>query len=286
MRIRSFSSTMSTGGIQAPRLISSSRSLLVRPPPKMRLTRSWRVLSSRYGSHVTRFMTSSSLNGLKSVVSNDCLLFLFSLQLAPERDLSVFDRDLGGVARLDLVFQDPLRERVHDLFLDEPLQRPRAERRVVPAGRQRLLRLVRPRQGDAPVRDRPGEPLELDLDDLRDLLARQAVENDDVVDAVEELRTEVAAQGLLDLRLDLLLVHPARLGDPLGAEVRGHDDDGVLEGHDPALPVRQPPVVEHLEQDVEDVGVRLLDLVEEHDGVGAPADRLGQPPALLVSDVT
>ena len=37
------------------------------------------------------------------------------------------------------------------------------------------------------------------------------------------------------------------------------------------LTVGQPPVVEHLQQHVEDVGVRLLDLVEQHDGSRAAA---------------
>ena len=71
----------------------------------------------------------------------------------------------------------------------------------------------------------------------------------------------------------------------LGAEVRGHDDQRVAEIDRAALPVGQPPVVEHLEEHVEDVGVRLLDLVEQHDLVGPPPHRLGQRPALLVADI-
>lgn len=45
-------------------------------------------------------------------------------------------------------------------------------------------------------------------------------------------------------------------------------------------------VVEHLEQDVEDLGVGLLDLVQQHDAVRAAADRLGELAALLVADVS
>jgi hypothetical protein len=40
-------------------------------------------------------------------------------------------------------------------------------------------------------------------------------------------------------------------------------------------------VLEDLEQDVEDFGVRLLDLVEEYDCVALAADRLGQLTALV-----
>ena len=62
-------------------------------------------------------------------------------------------------------------------------------------------------------------------------------------------------------------------------------DDGVAEVHGAALPVGQAAVVEHLQQDVEDVRVRLLDLVEQDHGVRPAAHGLGQVAALLVADV-
>ena len=116
-----------------------------------------------------------------------------------------------------------------------------------------------------------GEPLaqtpELELDDLGELLARQRLERHDLVDAIQELRAEPVAQ----------LVR--------GADVRGHDDHGVAEVDRAALTVGQASVVEHLQEDVEDLGVRLLDLVEEDDGVRAAADGLRELSALLVADV-
>jgi hypothetical protein len=69
------------------------------------------------------------------------------------------------------------------------------------------------------------------------------------------------------------------------ADVAGHDDDRVLEVHRAALRVGQAPVVEQLQQDVEHVGVRLLDLVEQHHLVRAAADGLRQLTALLVAHV-
>ena len=75
------------------------------------------------------------------------------------------------------------------------------------------------------------------------------------------------------------------VGDELRAEVRGQDQDGVPEVDRPALAVGEPAVVEHLQQDVEDVGVRLLHLVEQHHGVRTPPHRLGELPAGLVADV-
>ena len=54
----------------------------------------------------------------------------------------------------------------------------------------------------------------------------------------------------------------------------------------PPLAVGQPPVVEQLQQDVQHLGVRLLDLVEQHDGVGTAPDRFGQLAGLVVADIS
>ena len=61
--------------------------------------------------------------------------------------------------------------------------------------------------------------------------------------------------------------------------------DGVPEVDRAAVAVGQPPVVEDLQQDVEDLGVRLLDLVEQDHGVRAPPHGFRQLAALLVADV-
>ena len=73
--------------------------------------------------------------------------------------------------------------------------------------------------------------------------------------------------------------------DEFAPDVRRHDDDGVLEVDRAPLAVGQPAVVEHLKERRPDVRVRLLDLVEEDDGIGVTADGLGQLAPLLVSDV-
>ena len=76
------------------------------------------------------------------------------------------------------------------------------------------------------------------------------------------------------------------LGDVLAAEVRRHDHDGVLEVDRAALAVGQAPVVEQLEQDVQHLRVRFLDLVEQDDGIGPPAHRLGELAGFVVADVS
>ena len=79
------------------------------------------------------------------------------------------------------------------------------------------------------------------------------MELDDLVDPVQELGPEDVAH---------------RLGR---ADVRGHDHHRVAEVDRAAVAVGQPPVVEDLQQHVEDLRVRLLDLVEEDDRVRAAA---------------
>src|SRR5918996_730554 len=71
--------------------------------------------------------------------------------------------------------------------------------------------------------------------------------------AVEELRPEELAHLLLR------------------AQVRGHDQHGVAEVDGASVPVGQAAVVEDLQQDVEDLRVRLLDLVEEDHRVRTPS---------------
>src|SRR5690606_40282138 len=63
--------------------------------------------------------------------------------------------------------------------------------------------------------------------------------------------------------LDALPIYLLGLHDVAGAQVRRHDDDGVLEVHLTTLGVRQAPVLEDLQQRVEDVLVGLLHLRSE-----------------------
>ncbi len=129
--------------------------------------------------------------------------------------------------------------------------------------------------------------LEFERDDLLDLFARQLMEDDDFVDAVEELRTERLLNFLHHPALHPIVGFDFVLGRELlraeadvggrrhsdRADVAGHDDDRVFEVDLTPLRIGQAPVFEHLQQQVEDVGVRLFDLVEQHhastDG-GAP----------------
>src|SRR5438093_472638 len=70
------------------------------------------------------------------------------------------------------------------------------------------------------------------------------------------------------------------------AVLRVHEDRvALLEVDRATVPIGETPVVEDLQEDVEDVGVRLLDLVEQEHGVRPPPYCFGELSALLEPDV-
>src|SRR4051794_15891035 len=206
--------------------------------------------------------------------------------------LDVHDHDL---AALDLAEEDLLRELVLDLALDRPAQRPGTQHGVEPAAREQRLRRRRQLDGHVLVGELRLHPRDHEVDHRDDLLLRQLVEHDDVVDAVQELRAEVLLQLVVDLGLHPLVVRllvvalgeaePHGLADVLRAEVRGEDDDGVLEVDRPALTVGQATVFQHLQEGVVDLLVRLLDLVEQDHRERLAPHLLRQLAALLVAHV-
>ena len=75
-------------------------------------------------------------------------------------------------------------------------------------------------------------------------------------------------------------------GQRRSTDVGSHNQDGILEIDFSALRVGQHAVLQHLQQDIEDIGVCLFDLVKQHHGVGATTDFFGQLTALLVPHIS
>ena len=65
--------------------------------------------------------------------------------------------------------------------------------------------------------------------------------------------------------------HALRFFEEPRAQVRRHDDDRVLEVDRVAETVGQLAVFKHLQQDVVDIRMRLLDFVQQNDRVRAAA---------------
>ena len=75
------------------------------------------------------------------------------------------------------------------------------------------------------------------------------------------------------------------LGQEARADVRGHDDDGVLEIDGIAEAVGQMPIFKDLQQDVVHIRMGLFDFVEQNDGVRIPLYTLGKLAAFLIADI-
>ena len=104
----------------------------------------------------------------------------------------------------------------------------------------------------------------MNLGDAADLLPGERMKDHHLIDPVDELGSEMVADLGHDRRLHLLVVLLA--GEPLDdvrPQVGSHDHHRIAEIHGPTLAVGQAAVVQHLEQHVEDIGVRLLDLIQQ-----------------------
>ena len=112
------------------------------------------------------------------------------------------------------------------------------------------------------------------------------MKNNNIVHPVEELRFELGPQRLEHPAAHLFVFSGPQVLNPLAADVGGHDQDGVLKIYGPPFPVREASVIQDLQQYVEDLGVGFLDLIEEDDRIGPPANGFGQIPPLFVPYIT
>lgn len=93
-------------------------------------------------------------------------------------------------------------------------------------------------------------------------------EDDDIVDSVNELWREMTADRshhqVLGLRFHLAFTHVAKISR---AEVACHDDDCVSEVYHSALAIRQPAIVQDLQEKSDEFPASLLDLVYQYNTV-------------------
>mmetsp|Transcript_6937 Transcript_6937/g.11067 ORF Transcript_6937/g.11067 Transcript_6937/m.11067 type:complete len:310 (-) Transcript_6937:83-1012(-) len=76
-----------------------------------------------------------------------------------------------------------------------------------------------------------------------------------------------------------------QLAEGLRPKVRGQDNQRLFEIRRPALSVGQHPIVQHLQQHVEHIRMRLFDLIKEDHLIRTPPHRFGQNPALVIADI-
>ena len=118
-----------------------------------------------------------------------------------------------------------------------------------------------------------------------DVLFIQPMEHDHFINAIDEFGPEIVFNLAHDCQLDDLVIISSHLLDHLRAKVGSHDDDRILEIHRSPLTIGHAPIIQNLQQNVEHVGMRLLNLIEQDHGIRLPAHRFGEVTALLIAHV-
>ncbi len=173
-----------------------------------------------------------------------------------------------GIATPYRPAQDRVGEEVLHAPLEHALERSGAEFGVVPFFCEGGGGCRRDFQSDLLLGEVLGDARDLHFDDGSELMRLERFERQHLVEPVQELGAEELAQ--------LRFV----------AQVAGHQHERLREVDDVALAVGQASIVQQLEQDVEDLGVRLFDFVEQHDRMRFAAHGFGQGAAFVVTDIT
>src|SRR6478672_9380065 len=99
---------------------------------------------------------------------------------------------------------------------------------------------------------------------MLDLLFAEWSEDDDVVDAIEELGAKMLTQRVHHRLLDCIPIFCSVLENEHAADVRRHDDHGVSEIDRATLRISQPSIVENLQKNIEHIRMCFFDFIEQH----------------------
>ena len=167
-------------------------------------------------------------------------------------------------------------DRRDELTLDVAAECPRSVRFTISAFGEVGECRLRDREIEATL-DEPAAPcgaVGRDPGHLTDVFLAERGERHDAIDAIDELGSERLAD---DLHVVAVVVALAATEAGLRAavrcaEVRGEDDDGVVEPSRLAAAVREATLAADLKEEIEGCRIGLLDLVEEDHGEGLLAN--------------
>ena len=115
---------------------------------------------------------------------------------------------------------------------------------------------------------------------------RQRTERNDRIQSVTELRREqavdrfhVIAFATRGTEADCCLRHIRRTG------IGGHDQDHIAEVDLLAVVIGQRAMIHHLQQNVEQIRMRLLDFIEQQHAMRMLIDAIGQESALIEANI-
>ena len=118
---------------------------------------------------------------------------------------------------------------------------------------------------------------------------RQRTEHDDLIQTVQKFRTEMRFQfvhnKLFIFRADVsVLIDSFQQVDR--TDIGCHDQDGILKVYRPSLRVRDPPVIQYLQEDVEYIRMCLFHLIKEDNRIRFSPDCLCELSAFVISDIS
>ena len=116
-----------------------------------------------------------------------------------EHYLTVTDIDADGRVAADMTVKDGLGKEVHQFLLHETLDRTGTVLRLISLRAHVVLEAFRKLQGHSVLRKLLLEVADLHAEDFAYVGLRERLEHDDLVDAVEELRTHGALEDLKSL---------------------------------------------------------------------------------------
>jgi hypothetical protein len=198
-------------------------------------------------------------------------------------------RDPPAVFR-KIAKQKLLCQRQFDRALDQPGERPGAHRRLKTMARQPLQRLVADVQRDVSVGQMRRKLVQVPAGDAANSLGSERPKTDRRIQPVAKFRREQTLdRGRCGAgRITVIPAHAEadgrtrRLG---GAGIGRHDQDDMAEIDGLARGVGQAAGIHHLKQQGEQIGVGLLDLVQQQDRVRRLRHRRGQQAFLIEPDI-
>src|SRR5947207_1062633 len=141
-------------------------------------------------------------------------------------EFAILDIELDGIAIVNGTLKNAAGDAILDLLLDDAPEGACSKLRVVAHLSQQVACGVREFQGDVPLGQAWAQAIDLNVHNVLHLLTRDLMEDDDLIDAVDKLRTEALfPQPLTHQALDLGFIHAVKLVEPARSDVTGHNDD-------------------------------------------------------------
>ena len=185
--------------------------------------------------------------------------YMIRLHSVLKLQLAIAEGDDHRLLMIDLACDNSFAEFVKHEALQCTLHGASTELRIIALTRDIVDCIVRNAQIYPTLHQHLMHTLYLQTNNIANLALIERSEHNRLINTVEELRANRLLQQFHHLLARLLMVNALLLilTNELTTEVRSEDNQGVLEVHRATFVVRQTAIVQHLQQHIEHIGVRL-----------------------------